>query len=216
MLTEVWYHKLLLLSVVFFFFFFHFSFGDLRLRVTGVTEQGSLCVCDHQAAVYEVWNSIQGKRMTGDPGLNYCHCWNSEGCMRWVSFLYYSGLCDPNVQTLSSSFSVSPFLLCCYYLPVSKLVVWVAMWTVRVAQKLVYVSKVIDTEKDCGILLNCDWTRTFLRRIVLILSVTYMYLHRKANCPTVRLVLHAHKNWFFHIIPCTGIHTPTAPYASVL
>lgn len=61
------------------FFFFHFSFGDLRLRVTGFTEQGSLCVCDHQEAVSELWNSIQGERITGDPGLNYCHCWKQWG-----------------------------------------------------------------------------------------------------------------------------------------
>lgn len=123
MFTEVRYHKLLLLFSPFFFPTF-FSFGDLRLWVTGVTEQGSLNVSDHQATASEVWNSIRQReeKMTAIPRLSHCQRWKNREekdawgglfeCFEQFSFSWdlsgYSGPCDPTFQSLSSFFVSQP------------------------------------------------------------------------------------------------------------
>lgn len=125
--------------------FFFFLIWRFKALGHGVTEQGSLGVCDHQASACEVWNFYSGKkndwwsRSELLPELK-----NSEGCMRWVLWVLwtififwdlsgYSGPCDPTFQSLSNlsllslSHTNTPkiyFVLRCYYLPVSKLVIW--------------------------------------------------------------------------------------------
>lgn len=193
MLTEVWYHKLLLLLLS--VFFLPFLIRRLKAQGHRVHWAGlSLCLWSSRGCLWTLefysgrknywWSRselLPLLKTVRDAWGGFCECY---------SFHFYNilGLVTPP----SNLYLLSRCHILCSAVIISLLVSWLH-------------------ELQCEQLERVKSCHLFPRGLTQRNTVEHYWIVSEQH-----LVLHAHKNWFLHISPCTSIRTPTAPHASVL